>query len=507
MGNSTFLQPAVILAPYNPVMTDREKISHLLRRFGLGAGKIEVDEYMKLGVEGTIERLINYDQVDEGFPVNPLEMTGYGTEGLIMFDPPKFAAWWSLRMLLTKRPLQEKLTLFWHNHFAVSAEKVADGANMLIYQQTLRTHASGNFRTLLKEISKSAAMVFYLDTHQSTAEHPNENFAREVMELFTLGIGNYTEHDIQEASHAFTGWSLHYSDIGGNIPFDKVAEAAARKGRSPLSFCIVPSLHDDRLKTVLGKTARFDGDSLLDHLCDQPACAKFITTKLASWFIEGPIPSALVEKLSAIFVSSEMEIKPVLRAIATSAEFWDEKQVRLRPKSPVDYYVTMFRQLGVQPILLQLRGEVKSVFQPMRPELRGSGEGLLFLMSREGLLLTYPPNVSGWKWGKAWITSANMVSRLQLPGVIFQGDDKNRPIAGLVGQKLLTEFKVDSADKIVDGLLELFDGQLPVEKRSLLIKACSESGGVGALKDKETTSQMIVAVMKLLVAAPEYQVC
>ena len=488
-------------------MTDREKIAHLLRRFGLGAGKYEVDEYLKLGIDESISRLINYDQVDEGFPVSPWEMTGYGTDGLIMFDPPKFASWWALRMLLTKRPLQEKLTLFWHNHFAVSAEKVADGANMLLYQQVLRKNASGNFRTMLKEISKTAAMVFYLDTHQSTADHPNENFAREVMELFTLGIGNYTEKDIQEAAHAFTGWSLHYSDIGGNLPYDKVAEAAARKGRSPLSFCSVPSLHDDREKTILGKTARFDGDATLDLLCDHPACAKFITKKLAGWFIEGPISQMLLDKLATTFTTSGMEIKPVLREIAASEEFWNEKQVRLRPKSPIDYYVTMFRQLGVQPILLQLRGDVKDIYKPMRPELRGSGDGLLFLMSREGLLLTYPPNVSGWKWGSAWITSANMASRLQLPSVIFKGEDKNRPIAAYIGQKLLTEQKADSPERVVDGLLDIFDGDIPVSKRAMLVKACIDNGGVGALKDKETASTMIVAVMKLMVAAPEYQVC
>ena len=190
-------------------MNERDKIAHLLRRFGLGAGKYEVEEYGKLGLEGAVDRLINYDKVDEQFPVSPMEMMGYGTEGLIMFDPPKFASWWAMRMMLTRRPLQEKLTLFWHDHFAVSAEKVADGMNMLLYQQTLRQHASGNFRTLLKEVSKTPAMIFYLDTHHSTAEHPNENFAREVMELFTLGIGHYTEKDIKEAARAIGDAFVH----------------------------------------------------------------------------------------------------------------------------------------------------------------------------------------------------------------------------------------------------------------------------------------------------------
>lgn len=488
-------------------MNERDKIAHLLRRFGLGAGKYELDEYSKLGLEGAVDRIINYDKVDEQFPVSPMEMMGYGTDGLIMFDPPKFASWWAMRMMMTRRPLQEKLTLFWHDHFAVSAEKVADGMNMLLYQQTLRKHASGNFRTMLKEVSKTPAMIFYLDTHHSTAEHPNENFAREVMELFTLGIGNYTEKDIKEAARAFTGWSLHYSDIGGNMAYDKVSEDAARHGRSPLSFCTVPALHDDGPKTVLGKTANFDGDQLLDHLCDQPQTAKYITNKLAQWFIEGPISPAIQERLAKTFSESYLEIKPVLREIVSSNEFWDEKQVRHRPKSPVDYYVPMFRQLALHSLLIQLRGEVKDVFQPMRPELRGTGEGLLFLMSREGFLLTYPPNVAGWDWGASWITSANMTNRIQFPVVIYRGDDTNRPIAQYLAGKLIADFQVNSPEKIVDAILEIFDGQIPADKRNLLIKTCAESGGVGALKDKETASNLIVNVLKLMVATPEFQTC
>lgn len=488
-------------------MNEREKVAHLLRRFGLGAGKYEVDEYAKLGLEGAINRLIDYDKVDEQFPVDPWEMTGYGTEGLIMFDPFKFAGWWGLRMLMTRRPLQEKLTLFWHDHFAVSAEKVADGPNMLIYQQTLRKHASGNFRTLLKEISKTPAMIFYLDTHQSTAEHPNENFAREVMELFTLGIGNYSEKDIQEAARAFTGWSLHYIDIGGNRPYDKVADEEARKGRSPLSFSIVPSIHDNGTKTILGKSGNFDGDQVLDILCEHPACAKYITQKLANWFIEGPISDALHQRLVTAFTKSNFEIKPVLREIVASDEFWADSQVRRRPKSPPDYYVTMFRQLALQNVLLQLRGEVKDVFKPMRPEVHGMADGLVYLMSREGFLLTYPPSVAGWDWGSAWITTSNMTNRIQLPVMIFHGDDANRPIAAYLAAKMTTEFHADTPEKIVDALLDIFDGHVPPEKTKMLVKACADAGGVGSLKDKETASIMLMSVMKLLAAAPEYQAC
>ena len=238
-------------------MNEREKISHLLRRFGLGAGKYEVDQYAPLGVEGTIDRLINYEKVDEKFTVNPYEMTGYGEEGLLMLDPPRFAAWWSLRLLLTQRPLQERLTLFWHNHFAVSGDKVFYGPSILEYQQVLRRNASGNFRTLLHEVAKTPAMVFYLDTQMSVKGKPNENFAREVMELFTLGAGHYTEKDIQEAARAFTGWGIHYVDFGGQTPFEQIIDRCAREEKMALNFCDVLGRCTMRSRRALSSSCAF----------------------------------------------------------------------------------------------------------------------------------------------------------------------------------------------------------------------------------------------------------
>lgn len=488
-------------------LKDREKIAHLLRRFGLGAGRSEVDAYEPLGVDGTIQRLIDYETVDEQFPIDPWEVTGYGNEGLIRFDSTQFGSWWALRMLMTRRPLQERLTLFWHDHFAVSAEKVFDGPSMLEYQQVLRRNASGNFRRLLKDVSKTVAMTFYLDTNRSFKSAPNENFAREALELFTLGRGNYTEKDIREAARAFTGWSIHYVGIGDETPFEKLAEQWARQGSSVFSFCEVPALHDTGPKTVLGKTANFNGDQLLDHLCDQPATHRHIASKLASWFLENAPSPALIEKLAAKLRSSNLELKPVLRMIAESNEFWSEKEIRAKPKSPLDYYAGFFRALALHPILLQLRGEVRDKFKPMRPEVRGAGDGLYFLMSREGLLLHYPPNVGGWEWGQAWITTANVAYRNQLPAIVFMGEDRNRPIAVYVAGKLLNDYKVRDSASIVSALIDIFDAPTSAEKREILIQACDQAGGVSSLKDKERASQLLVRVVGLMVADPSFQLC
>ena len=185
-------------------MTKEERIAHLLRRFGFGASFAEMEFYSPLGEDGTIERLIEYEKVPEGFDVSPARFAQENQQGVELLRMPAVVGWWTLRMLSTQRPLQEKLTLFWHDHFAVSASKVNQPLMMLDYLNTLRAGASGKFRSLLLSVSRDPAMIRWLDNETNVKGKPNENFAREIMELFTLGIGNYTEADVQEAARAFT---------------------------------------------------------------------------------------------------------------------------------------------------------------------------------------------------------------------------------------------------------------------------------------------------------------
>ncbi len=486
-------------------MTEREKIAHLLRRFGLGAGQVEVDKYFPLGVEGATERLINYDQVDEQFDVTPWEFAAY-ENGTFLLDPTPITGWWALRMLMSQRPLQQKLALFWHNHFAVSGEKVTDGPSMLDYLETIQHNANGNFRTLLSQVCKSTAMMFYLDTQTSDKNHPNENFAREVMELFTLGIGHYSEKDIQEAARAFTGWGIHYSFLGQDGDFGKLQQSMALEGRSVFAYCYVPSRHDDRSKTILGQTKTFEGDAVIDLLATQPRTASFITEKLARWFIGDGVTPALLQHLTEVFTQGNLEIKPVLFAIARSAEFWASAAVRSLPKSPVDFSVAMFRQLGLQEILLQLRGKFISVKTPLRAELKGSGAGLGYLMYQQGLLLLYPPNVGGWNWGKAWISSSNSATRWRHADVIFVGDDKNRPLATFVAQRMTSSGAKDSRD-VVRLFCEFFDAAPNPAQIETLVAAAEKAGGATALADKEAAAQLLGALGRVLFATPEFQLC
>ncbi|MBI5707795.1 MAG: DUF1800 domain-containing protein [Armatimonadetes bacterium] len=486
-------------------MTERDKIAHLLRRFGLGAGKCELAKYEKLGVQGTLDMLLDWDKTDEGFPVSPWEFVKQA-DGQLQFDPYKFASHWGLRLLLTNRPLQERMTLFWHDHFAVSGNKVFDGTAMVQYENCLRRHAGGNFRTLLKEVSKEPAMIYWLDQHTSVKEHPNENFAREVMELFTMGSG-YTEKDIQEAARAFTGWGLQIESIGENIEFYKQQERAAKAGRSVFNFCLAPAIHDAGPKTILGKTGNFNGDQVLDILCDRPETARYLAKKLWEWFAYPNPELPLVERLAKVLVDAKFEVKPVLKAIVAAPQFWSEKCVRGRPKSPIDTTVTVFRQLDLQKVLLGLRGEVKDPFQTMKPELKGAADGVTFLMNGQGFLLLFPPDVAGWDWGEAWINSNSMRFRAQLGDVIFYGNDANRPIAVYLANRIKQEFNPQSSGDVVDALCAIFDAEVPARTRDILVEACTKAGGPKSLDGKDSAAYVLAFTTKMLFASPEFQMC
>lgn len=481
-------------------MTDRQRIAHLLRRFGFGAGKAQVDQYEPLGGQGTIDRLLNYETVDEQFPVRALDFAAY--EGGLMLEPPRFAAWWALRMVMSQRPLQEKLTLFWHNHFAVSAAKVFEGMTMLRYQEIMRNNAGGSFRELVHRVSKDPAMIFYLDTHTSRREHPNENFARELLELFTMGKG-YTEQDIQEASRAFCGWSLHYSGLGDDRDFGKQAQEAARKGRSVFDFCLVPAETDTTPKTILGQTRNFMGDEVLDLAISRTETSLHIARKLSEWFVGEATTPALVEKVASVF-AKEGNAKAALRTILDSEEFWKPNMVVM---SPADFTIGFLRSLGIQQLLVQMAGSPSGDPKQVRNELVGVAGGALGLMAKQGLTLFYPPNVGGWPWGRAWITPNNMAERINMARTLFVGDDPNHPVAAIVAAKIASDFKPTSAADVADGFLALFDAdELGTTLRTAVVSAAEKGGGPAALGDNVKRAQMLATMGKLVFAAPGYHV-
>lgn len=376
---------------------------------------------------------------------------------------------------------------------------------MLGYNEVLRQFGSGKFRDLLRAVCKQGALIAYLDANTSTKVHPNENFARELLELFTMGIGNYTEKDVQEAARAFTGWSIHYGGLGDETPYEKQADIAAHKKMSILNFCFVPAHHDEDSKTILGKTANFTGDEVIDLLASRIETMKFICTKL--WvFFAGSQPSPdITAALVSAWKASDGEIRAILKAITERSEYWSEKCVRSIPKSPLDFSVALFRNLGVDPLLFQLLGEPPKEFEPIKEDLRKAGQGILYLMAQQGMTLLFPPNVGGWEWGSGWITANNTIARVNHSSILFWGEDKSRPLTMLLVAKL--KGSVNSSAQIVDAVVDVFDADVDPVDRDVLIEACTRAGGIQALAEKDAASNLFASLTKLIFAMPSYQLC
>jgi len=279
--------------------SEREKVAHLLRRFGLGASEAEVDFYSRGGLKSAIDLLLNYGEIDEGFDL-PITKFQQGPQNRVNMIGVQ--AWWVARLMSTRRPLQEKMTLFWHNHFATSGAKVV--RPLLMYQQNevLRQNATGRFQNLLLQVSQDPAMLLWLDNEYNVKGKPNENFAREVMELFTLGIGHYTEKDIQESARAFTGWG--YRPLR---PVDKTAPQV-----SAAEFVFRAKDHDDGIKSFLDNKGNFNGDEIIGILCGNPRTSRFLTRKIWEWFVYPKPEDATIEHFASDFYQHGLDIKRLL---------------------------------------------------------------------------------------------------------------------------------------------------------------------------------------------------
>jgi len=370
---------------------------HLLARTGFGPTEAEVRAYSVLTREQGVNLVLRDVRTEAVVPapasvlestalrypraetVTPEERKAFGQQ--LVRQGLELRAWWMHEMLLTPSPITERMTLFWHNHFVSSQQKVRFAR--LMYQQnaTLRAHALGSFADLLHAASKDPAMLVYLDTAQSRKGQPNENFAREVMELFTLGEGQYSEADIKEAARAFTGWSLD-RDTG--------------------QYLFRPGAHDYGTKTVLGKSGRFDGDAVLDVILDRPQTAEFITAKLWREFVSADPDPREVQRIAKAFRNRDYDIKIALRFLLLTDAFWDPANRGTMIKSPVELVVGTLRQLDVAP----------SGALPFVAVAAGMGQNLFS-----------PPNVKGWPGGEQWINSSSLLARKQFLDRLARMDD------------------------------------------------------------------------------------
>ena len=292
------------------------------------------------------------------------------------FEWTRATIWWANRMLASKRPLEEKLTLFWSGHFATENEKVTDYRLMLHQIEMLRQNANGNFRNLLIGVSKEPAMLIYLDNRINTRGSANENYAREIMELFSLGVGNYTEKDIKEAARAFTGWT-----------------------NSGLKVIYKPELHDDGEKTFLGARGNFDLEQVVDIILKQKVAAEFITRKLYRFLVREDLSPELNAKLAAILRDGNYELKPLLKTIFLSKDFYSPASYATQIKSPVQLVISTYKKLGL----------TEAPGAPYFPTVT----------TNLGQSLGNPPNVKGWDGGRSWINPSTMLIRANFARQVF----------------------------------------------------------------------------------------
>lgn len=410
MSRSELLHdPAGAWSVYEPSASqpwDLNRVAHLHRRAGFSASWPILQRDLADGPEPSIQRLLEGEPESlDGQPAAEYHRTA-NRMAIAMVGSGELRplqAAWLYRMVHTPHPLRERMTLFWHDHFATSNAKVNNPGLMRRQNALLREHALGDFGAMLREIARDPAMLVWLDSAANRKAHPNENYAREVMELFTLGLGHYTELDVQEAARAFTG-----SFVRGDL-YREVADQ-----------------HDEGDKTILGRTGPFRGEDVATILLDQPACAEFLCGKLFRYFVSevDEPPASLIAPLADDLRASNYDIKAPVAKILRSRLFHDDAVRRRRVKSPIELAIGTIRALEI------IRPTVSLT------ELAASTE-------RMGQALFSPPSVAGWDWGPAWINTTTTLARANfILGLLGDGGE----LGGRLDPSSLSERQGNSAD-------------------------------------------------------------
>ncbi len=463
-------------------------IAHLMRRAGFGATREELEAYCAKGYEATIEELLHPESQP---PWEEDIEHRYYTDFKDVTVPDISLSEWIYRMINTRSPLEEKIALFWHGILCTGQAKVINGKQMHLTIEMFRRHGMGSFRNLLVELSKDPGMIFYLDNNMSHKDAINENYGRELLELFSLGVGmdghpNYTEEDVIACSRAFTGWTKC-----NTIPFFPYLHY-------PDSFIYDPVDHDDREKSFLGQRGRFNGEDVIDIIVQEPACARFIARHLYNFFVADDVqvpawqntplrdPEA-IRTLERAFVENHYEIRPVLRVLFNSDFFKEARFAKV--KSPAEVVAGTMR-------LVQDFMSPKFGIHPIAMEARYMGQDLL-----------NPPSVEGWHTGKEWIDSGTLVERINF--VAEQVGNTDLPGVKAIVDRLAAQGTM-STEQFVDGCLDLM-GPLEISEDTYktLVKHAHRWGDLDNTTEDERVifTRRVGEMLQLIVATQEYQFC
>ena len=459
---------------------DLALMAHLMRRAGFGANRDELEQLVAKGYDAVVEDLVN----------PPAERHGGQSELLLRYypgcllpggNPVMGQANWLYNMVSTDKPLEEKMALFWHHVFATGNSKLDNCDQMLVQIDMFREKGMGNYRDLIMDLSKNPAMIFWLDNNENHRDAVNENWGRELLELFTMGVSNYTEVDVREASRAFTGWT-----ISPKLPRQPY-------GRYPWFFSYREEDHDFGEKTFLGQTGNFNGEDIIDIVVNEPATARFICRHLYNFFVadEPQVPSWTIEPardeealdmMCNVFEESGYEIREVLRFMLKSEFFKNARYSKI--KSPAEVVVGTIKMVGS--------------FQFPDP-------GLSKICREPGYMgqeLLDPPSVEGWHTGSEWINSGSLLARIN-----FVADSVTRTsqpgIQSIIGH--MKSDNVNTPDELLDACLAHMGFlELSSETREQLDEHANAGGNLD-WSDDSATAIRIGEIMALISATTEYQ--
>ena len=456
-------------------------MAHLMRRAGFGAQYDEIVERAQKGYEATVEELLNPREDAHGMDLDLAERCFLEWNHFIRCVP-EYVAW---RMINSRNQLEEKMVLFWHGILCTADSKTQSYVTSQAELDMLRSNGMGNFRDLLIEISRDPAMIYFLDNCLSHKEAINENYGRELLELFSMGVGmegqfNYTEDDVKECARAFTGWT-----IANNIPGQPY-------GRYPSQFVYNPEDHDEGDKTFLGETGNFNGEDVIDIIVKQPATARFISRHMYNFFVadEAQVPAwmdtpprdlEVIKMLEDEYFSSGYDIKSMLRALFHSDAFKNARFSRI--KGPIETVIGTLRLVGDWDT-------PKPGFEIIFDEMKHMGQEIL-----------NPPSVEGWHTGKEWIDGGTLVRRINFIAD-YVGDLTQPGIQDIV-RKLQAQAPVVSPTGLVDGCLRLLGCyELEAETREMLVKHAEKSGDLPT-GDRDFPGQ-VTQMLQMIVATKEY---
>jgi hypothetical protein len=456
-------------------------MAHLMRRAGFGASRDELEARAWKGYDATVEELLHPELQP---PVDPYTLLRYQPASLLPGgQPPMGNVNWTYYLVNTKRPLEEKMALFWHHVFATGNSKVDNYDQLLEQINLFREHGMGNYGDLLLEVAKNPTMIFWLDNQQNHGTAVNENWGRELLELFSLGVGNYTEKDVREASRAFTGWTFETK-----IP-------RAPYGRFPWKFEYRPEDHDDGEKEFLGHKGRLNGEDIIKIILQQPACARFICRHLynffvadepqvPAWPIEPPRDPKAIDAMAGVFRDSHYDIRSVLRFMFTSDFFKNARFQHM--KSPAEVVVGTLRLVGGYEIPKPGYGELS-----MNPSYMGQD-------------LLNPPSVEGWHTGKEWINSGSLMARINF--VAERIGDSSLPGVRAIIDRLKSRGSL-SPEQLVDGCLDLLGPvEIGADTKQQLLTQANEWGQISwSNGGSQAADRHVGEMLQLIVATREYQ--